>query len=330
MNEQLSAHLETWRPMVSLNAGITSVAGAAIAQHGLHSPGRTAVIFFATVSGYLASLYGTDFKDRAEDARTRPHRPIPSGRLSEDNAVIIMSLCMGAGLLGASWLGFQAVLVSCIALVIAVVRATTKGLGLIAPITRSLATGVNFLFGAVAVVPGTTLLDLHAAAWVGAALFVVETFPKSLLGGLWDVEADRATGVRTCWVRYGYQPMRRLVLAGLVASVAFGLLLPAVIDLRAGPYYLLLAPFIACTALGGLDLRPERDTRAGLTALIWLFRERALLVGALVAGTAGLPTALAVAGPVVVLGEWHRRALMAPRMYRLDPDFDPGLVADGG
>ncbi|MEN3362466.1 MAG: geranylgeranylglycerol-phosphate geranylgeranyltransferase [Mycobacteriales bacterium] len=326
MNEQLSAHLETWRPMVSLNAGITSVAGAAVAQHGLHSAGRTAVIFLATVSGYLASLYGTDFKDRAEDARTRPHRPIPSGRLSEDNAVIIMSLCMGAGLLGASWLGFQAVLVSCIALVIAVIRATTKGWGLIAPVTRSLATGVNLLFGAVAAVPGGTLTGLRSAAWITAALFVVETFPKSLLGGLWDVEADRATGVRTCWVRYGYQPMRRLVLAGLAASMVFSVALPAVVSVRAAPYYLLLVPFLVCTALGGRDLRPERDTRAGLSALIWLFRERALLVGAIVAGTAGLPIALAVSVPVIVVGEWHRRVLMAPRMYRLDPD----MVADGG
>ena len=60
------------------------------------------VIFGVTVAGYFASLYGTDFKDRAEDAQTRPQRPIPSGRISENEAVIMMAVSISAGLFGAA------------------------------------------------------------------------------------------------------------------------------------------------------------------------------------------------------------------------------------
>src|SRR5262249_29553266 len=154
--------------------------------------------------------------------QTRPHRPIPSGRISEDNAIIAMLLCVGAGFLGASWLGFPAVVMTCAAMAVGVIRAKTKSSGLVAPVFRSFGTAANVLFGVAAAGGWPT-----RAAWLVAVLFFFDTFPKSIVGGLWDVEADRATGVRTTWVRYGIRPTRNLVLGALAVLVGGTVLLPA-------------------------------------------------------------------------------------------------------
>src|SRR5262249_19434900 len=124
--DRIYAHLETWRPFISFNAGLTALAGAVVQAGHLPDLGHGLVILAVPIVGYLGALYGTDFKDRADDRQTRPHRPIPSGRISEDNAVIAMLLCVGAGFLGASWLGFPAVVMTCAAMAVGVIRAKTK------------------------------------------------------------------------------------------------------------------------------------------------------------------------------------------------------------
>ncbi|MFO0937521.1 MAG: UbiA family prenyltransferase [Gemmataceae bacterium] len=56
-----------------------------------------------TASGllYLSGMAWNDYFDRAEDAKTRPNRPIPSGRITPAKARIIALLLMFAGVLAA-------------------------------------------------------------------------------------------------------------------------------------------------------------------------------------------------------------------------------------
>src|SRR5437879_1366546 len=149
--ERLLAHLETARPFISLNAGLTALAGAALQRHGMPPPGTAAVVVAVPLAGYLGALYGTDFADREADRLTRPQRPIPSGRIGEDEAVILMLACVGLGFLGASWLGFPAVVATCAAMLVGLLRAKTKDMGVVAPVTRGLGTACNLLFGAAAI-----------------------------------------------------------------------------------------------------------------------------------------------------------------------------------
>jgi geranylgeranylglycerol-phosphate geranylgeranyltransferase len=315
------AHLETWRPFISLNAGLTALAGAAVQGGGLPSPGRAAVIYAVPVVGYLGALYGTDFADRSADGETRPHRPIPSGRISEDESIIWMLLFVGAGFLGASWLGFGAVAMTCAAMGVGVIRAKTKHIGLVAPTFRSLGTAANVLFGVLAVGGAPT-----AASWVVAAVFFADTMPKSMVGGLWDVEADRATGVRTVWVRYGVAKAMTLVYCALAVFMALTAAVPVLVSLpgssghwQAGWYFAWYAVLTGMVGLAIVRLRQYRsDPRVALAALNWLLRDRSVLVGAFVAGAAGLAASLVLVAPVIVASEWGRLVLMAPRMYRTD------------
>ncbi|NJA56170.1 UbiA family prenyltransferase, partial [Streptomyces sp. NEAU-H3] len=64
------------------------VAGAlASARTARVSPGRTALLAAGSVALYWAGMALNDWADRAEDARERPERPIPSGRLSPGAAL---------------------------------------------------------------------------------------------------------------------------------------------------------------------------------------------------------------------------------------------------
>jgi len=310
---RLLAHLETARPFVSLNAGLTALAGAALQRHGAPPPGTAAVIVAVPLIGYLGALYGTDFADRAADRLTRPQRPIPSGRIGEEEAVMLMVACVGAGFLGASWLGFPAVVATCAAMLVGLARARTKDLGVVAPVTRSLGTACNLLFGAAAAGGALT-----PAVWLVALLFFLDTLPKSLVGGLWDVEADRATGVRTAWVRHGVARTRWLVIGATGVTFVAGALVPLVAIDRPAEYLASYAAAAVLMALACRQLLPAAvDSGRALTALDWLLRERTALAAAVLAGSAGLGLALAVALPLAALAEWSRAALMRPRMYRL-------------
>jgi 4-hydroxybenzoate polyprenyltransferase len=187
-------------------------------------------------------------------------------------------------------------------------------MGVVAPVTRSLGTACNLLFGAAAVgVP------LTPAVWLVALLFFVDTLPKSLVGGLWDVEADRATGVRTAWVRHGVRRTRWLVIAAILVMLVAGALVPivAVPDPRA--YWAFYAVAAVMMALACRQLLPaDLGSGRALSALDWLLRERTVLAAAVLAGSAGLLPALVAALVVAVLAEWSRAALMRPRMYRLE------------
>jgi 4-hydroxybenzoate polyprenyltransferase len=313
VSPRLLAHLETARPFISLNAGLTALAGAALQRQGLPPTGQAAVIVAVPLAGYLGALYGTDFADRAADRRTRPHRPIPSGRIGEDEAVILMLACVGLGFLGASWLGFPAVVATCAAMLVGLVRAKTKDLGVVAPVTRSLGTAANLVFGAAAVSG-----RISPAVWLVALLFFLDTLPKSLVGGLWDVEADRATGVRTAWVRHGVGRTRWLVIGATAAALVAGALVPLVTARHPGAYWAWYAVAAGLMVLACRELLPAAvDSGRALSALDWLLRERTALAAAVLAGAAGPLPALAVALPVAALAEWGRAALMRPRMYRL-------------
>ncbi|HXM55671.1 MAG TPA: UbiA family prenyltransferase [Candidatus Dormibacteraeota bacterium] len=311
--ERVLAHLETARPFISLNAGLTALAGAAVQHRGLPPLGTAAVIVGVPLAGYLGALYGTDFADREADRRTRPQRPIPSGRIGEDEAVILMLACCGLGFLGASWLGFPAVVAACAAMLVGLLRAKTKDMGLVAPVTRSLGTACNLLFGAAAFG-----WPLSTATWLVALVFFVDTLPKSLVGGLWDVAADQATGVRTVWVRHGVRRSRWLVIGATAAAFVAGAALPFVTPARIADYWACYAVAAALMALACWQLLPAAvDSGRALSALDWLLRERTALAAAVLAGAAGVAPALAVALPVVVLAEWSRAVVMRPRMYRL-------------
>ncbi|MEU1182472.1 SCO3242 family prenyltransferase [Streptomyces sp. NPDC005820] len=100
MNRSPRARLRDWAELLRVPALFTvpgdALAGAAAA--GLRPNRGTAYAVFASLCLYQAGMALNDWADRDEDAVDRPHRPLPSGRISPTAALGAAGLLTAAGL----------------------------------------------------------------------------------------------------------------------------------------------------------------------------------------------------------------------------------------
>ena len=94
-----------WAQLVRLPNAFTALAdigmAAAVAGYAFERPAVFALLLVASAMLYLAGMAWNDYFDRADDARTRPFRPIPSGRISAKAARFLGSLLLVGGVLAA-------------------------------------------------------------------------------------------------------------------------------------------------------------------------------------------------------------------------------------
>ncbi|WP_043229246.1 SCO3242 family prenyltransferase [Streptomyces sp. NRRL F-5193] len=88
-----------------------TLAGAAASGRPA-APGRTARLAAASTCLYWAGMALNDYADREVDAEERPHRPVPSGRISPRTALVTAAALTGAGLTAAASAGRDALAVA--------------------------------------------------------------------------------------------------------------------------------------------------------------------------------------------------------------------------
>ncbi|MFE5879491.1 SCO3242 family prenyltransferase [Streptomyces hydrogenans] len=88
-----------------------TLAGAAASGRPA-APGRTARLAAASTCLYWAGMALNDYADREVDAEERPHRPVPSGRISPRAALVTAAALTGAGLTAAASAGRDALAVA--------------------------------------------------------------------------------------------------------------------------------------------------------------------------------------------------------------------------
>lgn len=110
----LRARLRDWAELLRVSALFTvpgdALAGAA--ADGLRPNRGTAYAVGASLCLYEAGMALNDWADRAEDALDRPHRPVPSGRISPTAALGAAGLLTAAGLASAARAGRPALVVA--------------------------------------------------------------------------------------------------------------------------------------------------------------------------------------------------------------------------
>lgn len=128
------------------------VAGAFLAAAAVGSvPGKNPLLLCpaASLCLYAAGLLANDYFDRQEDARERPDRPLPSGRVPAPAALGVAVLLTAAGLLLAAMAGRST---AATAMVLALAawgyNAGLKRMRWIGPLTMGLCRAASFLLGA--------------------------------------------------------------------------------------------------------------------------------------------------------------------------------------
>ena len=300
MTGRLMAHLETCRPYTLFYTGLVSLGGAALAG-GQGHPWRLAGAWAAPTLGWVAGLYAVDYFDRELDAIAKPHRPIPSGRLSPRAALALMWANIAAGaaiavLLDPWTILPVAVIVACGAGYSAVFK--KRGTG--GHVVRGGLTASAFVFGTMAVGHGTSWRLMACAA-----VFWAHDAGSNVIGALRDIDGDRASGHETVPIRYGAKPALRVAAVFWLLWCAAGAVCLHSLDADffAG-CLLVLAAVQGLVALAKVaEAGADRLREAALGAYEVLVLERLVLASAfLAAGFGALPAlALLVAATLATL-----------------------------
>ncbi|MFE4975563.1 UbiA family prenyltransferase [Kitasatospora sp. NPDC056651] len=281
----LFAHLETWRPYTAFYVGLVGLAGALLANPHA-SAARCLAAWAIPTLGWLGGLYGGDYFDRELDAKAKPQRPIPSGRMSATTALCCFLSCSAAGGLLSLVLNWRTVLLVFGAFAAGVAYSKVfKGRGLSGNIVRGSMTALAFLYGSMMVgdYPPARLLPVALVFWLHDAA-------SNLVGAVRDIDGDREGGYRTFAVDRGATRAAgtaALLLAGAYALAASA---PAILGRPWQTGYvlaLLVAAASAAAAVGPL-LRPHGETRPqAYRAHAVLVMTRIVLAGSFAVWTPG-------------------------------------------
>ncbi|MFQ5733307.1 MAG: UbiA family prenyltransferase [Planctomycetaceae bacterium] len=297
----LRAYLQLVRLPAVFSAAADVLMGCALA-HGSwlidDNPLPVAWLSAASVCLYLAGMVFNDVFDRDVDARERPQRPIPSGRVTLRAAVLFGAALTAGGVAAAGFVGANSLIVA--GLLVAAILAYDGGLKTtpLGPVTMGLCRALNVLLGASAVAD-------FEAIWVHPQVTVAACYGAYIAGLTWFARNEAGTSTR-----------RQLVRATVVINAGLIALAFLAVNPRFGiggrvPTINALLMWVAIAAVVNRGMfaavaqpSPQHVQRAVRTMLRWLVMLDAVLI---FAATGSATYALATAAltvPAFVLAKW--------------------------
>jgi geranylgeranylglycerol-phosphate geranylgeranyltransferase len=225
MLKKLFAHLETMRPYTLLWCGLVSLTGACLAYGDIPPLKISLLVFFIPILGWIAGLYLADYYDKDLDAIQKPHRPIPSARLSSREVLIVGASYAILGLLFTLWLSLLNIILVFIAgLLVLCYAKYTKAKGLLGNFNRGAMTVITYLFGVVSV---STTSAVPASLWILSLVFFFHDTNSNIIGAIRDVHGDKIGGYATTPVKYG---IRLTLTISVILSMIYLLLTTGIIS----------------------------------------------------------------------------------------------------
>jgi len=327
--ESAAAHIQTWRPYTLWYAGLVGLAGAGLASDRTGYLRLVAAWLVPTLI-WLSAHYLGDYLDRELDSISKPHRPIPSGRIRPSTALgcgAVLAAAAVAIAVSVNWLTVF-LLAAGVGGVLAY-NGFFKARGLWGNLVRGALTGVAFVFGQLMAVPHPVVALLPFAL-----VFASHDAASNLVGTLRDVEGDSAGGYITFAVRHGVR-MATWTAAGLycvsIATAVTGLLVIAPHGKAATLVAILVSAGLGTYAFGTL-LRPGRPLtpRIALQSHKVLVVERVILAGGLAVAGVGVPIAIAIVTVALAITISTQRAMRSRYEFTLPTAKTPSAVETGG
>jgi len=296
LRTKLFAHLETMRPYTVLWCGLVSLVGACVAIGALPSTLITLLVLFIPMMGWIAGLYLSDYLDRNLDVIQKPHRPIPSGRIRPNEAILVGALFALTGFFLAFFLPFyNTVLVFLVALLVFLYTYISKSRGLSGNVNRGLVTVAAYFFGVFAT--NTSLSSLPPYVWLLSIVFLLHDTNSNLVGAIRDIDGDRKGGYRTIPVVYGVKISMYLSLLLTSVWLPASLILPWYYHFLSIHFYLVMIIDVIILFLLYLYLARSLTSYSrekGLRFHEFFVIERITLASAFLFGTADIAIALCI------------------------------------
>jgi geranylgeranylglycerol-phosphate geranylgeranyltransferase len=191
-------YLALWRVRACAAGAAAVFLGAYLATGAARPIGLLAVAAagIGLVIGFANAV--NDIVDRSADAIDKPHRPLPSGRVSVRSATAFAVATALAALACSAPLGLWAGIWMAVLIAVSVAYSVAlKGTVLVGNAFVAACAAVPLAYGAA--VSG----EATGTVWVGCALVFVFMFSYEVLKTAADLRGDAAAGVRTVATRWG-------------------------------------------------------------------------------------------------------------------------------
>jgi geranylgeranylglycerol-phosphate geranylgeranyltransferase len=228
--------------------GFAVIVGAAIANSRMLADSLNSLIY-GFFTGFLltaAAMAINDYYDREIDAINEPSRPIPSGIVKPNEALVFSFSLTALGLTAAALTCIVTASIHCFATalifwLISVAYATVgKRTGLLGNFLVSACVSAPFIYGSLAVT-GTIALNILIFVFMA---FLSNT-GREITKGIVDVEGDKTRNVKTLAVRFG---QRKAAIAATIFYLAAVALTPLPPILNLVTFWFI--PLVAITDAG--------------------------------------------------------------------------------
>jgi geranylgeranylglycerol-phosphate geranylgeranyltransferase len=272
---KLGGFIRLMRPVNCAMMGFAVFVGAVLSISPLLQPNWLNVIY-GFFTGFLlcaAAMTINDYYDREIDAVNEPLRPIPSGLIGANTALMFVFFLTAVGLVFAYLTSMLLASMLCLFVAVAswiiTVSYVTVGKrsGLPGNFLVSTCVAIPFIYGSIAITNG-----LQPNVLLFALMAFLSNTGREITKGIVDVKGDKAEGVKTLAVRFGE---KKAAVAAAVFYVSAVALTP--IPLLFGLVSFWFVPFVLVTDIGLVassvlllkDYSRENSRRIKKLVLLW-------------------------------------------------------------
>jgi geranylgeranylglycerol-phosphate geranylgeranyltransferase len=201
-------------------------------------------ILYGFITGFMltaAAMAINDYYDRDIDAINEPSRPIPSGSVSSNQALVFVIALSTIGFIFAYLTTIQCLVVALLSWIIVVIYVTVgKSSGLAGNFLVSTCVAIPFIYGSISVVN-----QIQLSVLLFSFMAFLSNTGREITKGIVDVKGDRVENMKTLAVRYGEKKAARAASLFYVAAVV---LTP--IPLILGIVSFMFIPLVLVTDIG--------------------------------------------------------------------------------
>lgn len=278
MNVKASGFYDLLRPELPIAAGICVVAGELLGLGALPTATQSVVGFLVgfLVSG--AQMVFNDYFDIGVDAVNRPERPLPSGRVTPNEALVFAGVLSVAGFAASALLSLASLALVIVVWVVGVMyNWRFKEAGLLGNLMVSFSVAMTFVLGGV----GVTGLAKGVVLVFGASAFVFD-LSEEISSGVMDAAGDEKRSVRSLARVKGRAFAMRVSFVLLATFVALSLV-PFATGWLGVVYFILVGTVDLAVAALGVELLRSSSIEEGRARIRQLYIALTFFVVAFIA-----------------------------------------------
>ena len=284
---RLSHALELVRPLNCVFTGVAVIIGIVVTAGRLDMPLNLPILAFAAAALVAAGGNAVnDYFDRDIDRINRPERPIPSGQITQKEALTATRLLFVLGIVLAALLNIYCVLLAAVnSIVLTLYSWGLKKRGLVGNLAIGYLVGSSLLFGGLAISAGVSGPLIPGKLLTLVLMAGLSTVGRELIKAVQDMEGDKKLGFRTFPLVHGAGKSAALAVVFIGAAIAVTPI-PYLLNFFGWQYLALVAvsvaTFIAAAAIISMGRDAAAAKRASLACKLGMgLGLLAFLVGAL-------------------------------------------------